>query len=269
MALSQLIALVRANFKATLRDRILHAVCVVAILMLVMVPTFSAFSMRQVQELAVTLALSGVSFVLLILTLLLGSTSVWRDVERRYTSTLLPLPITRATYLLGRYCSAALFITAAGLVLGAAAGMVIALVAHQYPSEVPLAWGGILLALVADIFKYLLLASIALLLSTVSTSFFLPFFGSTAIYLAGSASQEVYEYVSGQYGIEIPPLALGAIKGAYWLLPNFSAFNFKVQAVYGLAVSKAAIVFPLLYGVVYCAITLTLAVWFFSRRQLP
>jgi ABC-type transport system involved in multi-copper enzyme maturation permease subunit len=267
--LSQLAALVRANFKAILRDRILHAVGVVAVLMLVMVPTFSTFSMRQVQELAVSLALSGVSFVLLVLTLLLGSTSVWRDIERRYTATLLPLPITRATYLLGRFFAAALFIVAAGLLLGVAAGLVIALVAHQYPSDVPLAWGCIVLALAADILKYLLLAGIALLLSAVSTSFFLPFFGATAIYLAGSASQEVYEYVSGQYGAEIKPLALAAIKGAYWLLPNFAAFNFKVQAVYALAVSRAEIIFPLGYGLIYGAIILTLAVWAFARRQLP
>lgn len=266
---SQLIALIVANFKATLRDRILHAICIIALLMLVMVPTLSTFSMRQVQELAVSLSLSGVSFVLLILTLLLGSTSIWRDIERRYTAALLPLPLGRGTYLAGRFCGAALFIVAAGLILGAAATAVIALAAVQYPSEVPLAWGTIVLALAADIVKYLLLASIVLLLSTVSTSFFLPFFGATAIYLAGSASQEVYEYVSGQYGAEIHPLSLAAIKGVYWLLPNFAAFNFKVQAVYALPVRQTEMILPLTYGVLYGAIMFTLAVWVFARRQLP
>lgn len=265
----QLATLIWANFKATLRDHVLHAVCLVAVLILVLIPTFSSFSMRQVQELAVSLSLSVVSFVLLVLTLLLGSTSIWRDIERRYTAALLPLPLTRGTYLAGRFCGVALFIIAAGLVLGAAAVVVITLAAAQFPSDVSVAWGNIMLALGADIIKYLLLASIVLLLSTISTSFFLPFFGATAIYLAGSTSQEVYEYVSGQYGVGLNPLSLAAIKGAYWLLPNFAAFNFKVQAVYALNISPMAILFSLVYGIIYGALMLTLAVWAFARRELP
>jgi hypothetical protein len=115
----------------------------------------------------------------------------------------------------------------------------------------------------------MLLAAVAVLLSAVSTSFFLPFFGTLAIYLAGSASQEVYEYVTGQYVDEISTMALSAIKVVYYLLPNFAAFNFKVHAVYALPITGEAILLPLGYAVTYTGILLTLAVWIFSRRQLP
>ncbi len=252
-----------------LRDRILYAVLGVAAFMLFMVPALSSFSMRQVQELAITLSLSTISAVLLVVTLLLGSSSIWRDIERRHTASILTLPISRESYLLAKFLSVGLFIILTGVVLALASAGMIALAATQYPSDLPIAWVNILVAIGADILKYLLLASLAVLFSAVSTSFFLPFFVTLAIYMAGSASQEVYEYVSGQFASQIDPLQVNAIKAIYYLLPNFSAFNFKVHAVYALPVSAQAILFLLVYAIIYAGIALSAAIWVFNRRELP
>src|SRR5512137_1735422 len=231
--------LVKQNLRGILRDRMLHAVLGVGLAMLLLVPSLSTFSMRQVQELAVTLSLSAISAVLLVVTLLLGSSSVWRDIEKRYTASVLTLPIPRAAFLLGKFCSLACFLLACGVILGLFAALVIALAAAQYPSPEPVAWGNITVCIGAAILKYVLLGSLALLLSSLSTSFFLPFFGTVAIFFAGSASQEVYEYVTGAFGEKIHPLSVGAIKGTYYLLPNFAAFDYQVHAVYGLPLPTA------------------------------
>jgi len=266
---NQTISLCRANLWMLLRDRILYAVFGVAVVMLFMVPAFSSFSMRQVQELAITLSLSTISIVLLVVTLLLGSSSIWRDVERRNTASILALPISRDSYLLAKFFSIGIFIIATGVVLSVASAIMIALAATQYPSVLPISWGNIALAICADIVKYLLLAAVAIFFSAISTSFFLPFFVTLAIYMAGSASQEVYEYVSGQFSQQIDPVQVAVIKGVYYLLPNFAAFNFKVHAVYALPVSAKAIFFPFGYAVVYGGIVLGAAIWAFNRRELP
>jgi len=252
-----------------LRDRILYAVLGVATFMLCMVPALSSFSMRQVQELSITLSLSTISAVLLVVTLLLGSSSIWRDIERRHIATVLALPISRDCYLLAKFFSIGAFIILTGVVLALTSTAMIALAATQYPSDLPLAWGNILLAIGVDILKYLLLAALAVLFSAVSTSFFLPFFVTLAIFLAGSASQEVYEYVSGQLAPQIAPFQVQVIKAVYYLLPNFSAFNFKVHAVYALPVSAEAILFPLGYALIYGGVVLGTAIWAFNRRELP
>lgn len=267
--LSQAFTLCRANIWMFLRDRILYAVLGVAVVMLIMVPSLSTFSMRQVQELAITLSLSTVSFVLLIVTLLLGSSSVWRDIERRHTASILTLPISRDSYLLAKFLSISFFIILTGVVLAVASAVMITLAAAQFPSDIPIAWGNVLLAIGADIAKYILLASLAVLFSAVSTSFFLPFFATLAIYLTGSASQEVYEYVTGQFAAQMEPLQINAIKTVYYLLPNFAAFDFKVHAIYALSVNAQAIWFPLGYAVVYAGICLGAAIWAFNRRELP
>lgn len=264
-----LFALIASNLRMILRDRILHGVAGVALIMLFLVPAFSSFSMRQVQEVSVTLSLSTNSLMLLVVTLLLATSSIWRDVERRYTSSVLTLPISRLTYLLAKYCSIVIFIALCGIILLVMTVVVVNISSLKYPSELPIAWGTISLAIAADVIKCFLLTGVAILLSAVSTSFFLPFFGSLAIYLAGSASQEVFEYVTGQFGKDLSEVSIALVKAVYYFLPNFSAFNFKVHAVYALPVTADLLFFPAVYFFVYTCILLGLAIWAFNRRELP
>lgn len=257
------------NLRWIVRDRVLQALLAIAFLLLVLVPAFSSFSMRQVQELSITLSLSFISFILLVLATLLGASSVWRDIEKRYTASVLPLPQGRGVYLFGKFLAIAFFIVVCASVLGVVAVVAISLGAAQYPSATPIQWPKIFLAIGADCCKYILLAAIALLFSTISTSFFLPFFGTISVYLAGSASQEVFEYVSGEYGKKIASAALFSIKAVYYLIPNFGAFNFKLQAIYPIPLSLAGLGYTAAYFCVYSALILSLAAWFFSRREFP
>lgn len=254
--------------KTAKRDKLLHAIALVGLLLLLMVPVFSLFSMRQVQELSVTIATSALSMILLVVTLLTGSSSIWRDVERKYTSSLLGLPLSKQSYVLGKYLGIAAIVSVVALLLGAVSLVAIKIAASQYKSDLPLLWGTLVVAMGYDLLKYLLLLAFALLFSAVSTSFYFPFFSTLAVYMAGTASQEVYEYISGSYGEKIEPSVLFLLKGLYYLLPNFSAFNLKVYAIYSLPLSLGTLAFTMLYFVVYTLIILSLSVWSFSRREL-
>ncbi len=267
--LSSVSILVSTFLRAILRDRVLHAVMGVAVVMLLLVPFLSSFSMRQVQELAITLSLSCVSVVLLVSTVLLGSASVWRDVERRFTTSLLTLPYSRAVYLVGKYLSIALFLLISTLLLGVCSAIVVKFAAIRYPSEIPIHWVNILMDLYSGLLKCLVLAAFTLLLSSLSTSFYLPFFGAIAIYFCGNASQEVYEYVNGAFGADFSPLAKQMVTGAYYILPNLSAFDFQIHAVYGLPIDMLDWLWLTCYAMIYSCILLGIAVFAFGRRQLP
>ena len=255
------------TLRSILRDRVLHALLSVALLMFLLVPAFSLFSMRQVQELSITLSLSCTSFILLILSTLLGASSIWRDIERRYTASILGLPVSRAGYLLGKFFGITLFIAACTALFAVVSVVVIKIGAAQYPADISVRWENVLLAIGADGLKYVLVAAVALLFSSLSTSFFLPVFGTLAIYFAGSASQEVIAYVSGEFGRQISPVAKGFIQLVYYLLPNLSAFDLKVEAIYALPLSASGLLLTFLYFLVYTGTLLSLAVWNFSRRE--
>ncbi len=260
--------LLTVNLRWILRDRIFQALLAVSLLLIMLVPVISALSMRQNQELAVTLSLSFVSLILLVFSLLLGSTMVWRDIERRYTFAVLSLPTERGTYLLAKFCSVALFLAASALVAGACSAFAIWVSAVKYPSPTPVQWQMIALAIFMDFLKYTLLAAVAFLVTTVSTSFFMPFFTALAAFLAGSASQEVYEFIGSTAGARMPAVSRAAVRLVYFIIPNFGAFDFKLQAVYPIPFDAVQFLYTCGYFLICATLILALAVWIFSRREL-
>jgi ABC-type transport system involved in multi-copper enzyme maturation permease subunit len=260
--------LLEATLKGFIRDRLFQFLLVCALFIFLIIPALSLFSMRQVQELSVTLSLSAISIILLILTVILGSTSVWRDLDRRYLASILGLPISRTSYILGKFFGIVLFIMTGCILLGLVATAVIALVSVQHPSDIPVRWFQIWLAILLDGLKYILVAAVALLFSSLSTSFYFPFIATLVIYFCGSASQEVYEYIISDYGKTLSVVTHTVISAIYYCIPNFAAFDFKVQAVYLLPVSVQGFLFTGAYFLIYTSIILMIAVWAFNKREL-
>lgn len=259
----------RLSLASLLRDRLLYLLCSLALLALVIVPAFSMFSLRQVQELSITLSLSALSLLLLTTTILTGSSSIWRDVERRYTSSALGLPVSRASFVLAKFSAISLLLALLTVAVGVGGSLAILVSVELYPADIPVSWGNLALAAAFNCLKYVMLLSLAFLFSAVSTSFYFPFLATFAVFLAGSATQEVFELVQGEYGSKIAPFSKAAIEGCYYVLPNFSAFDLGAHAIYALPLAPAQLLLTLLYFVCYTGIVLSLAVWSFSRRELP
>ena len=255
------------TLKGIFRDRVFQGIMVTACAFL-LIPSIASLSMRQVTELSLTLSLSLISFIMLLLSVFLGGTSLWKDIERRYTYSVLGLPLSRQSYLLGRFGGTALFVILAAVVLGIAACAVVGFTSATYPPDRPIVWGTMVLCILFDALKYILLIAVAFLFSTVSTSFFLPVFGTIATFLAGGVTQQVYEYINSPASKNLSSAVKMIASGLYYLLPNFSAFDLKVNAIYGLPVSAAGLFLTLAYFVVYVGILLSLAAAIFLRREM-
>jgi ABC-type transport system involved in multi-copper enzyme maturation permease subunit len=102
----------------------------------------------------------------------------------------------------------------------------------------------------------------------VSTSFFLPVFGTISTFLVGNASQQVYDFVNSPAAAKLSPFVKQAASILYYILPNFSAFDLKVNAIYGITVSTQGLLLTLVYCAVYMLIVLSAASLIFSRREL-
>lgn len=260
-------AIIKITFKGIFRDRVFQGIMMTACAFLA-IPGIASLSMRQVTELSLTLSLSLMSFILLLLSVFLGGTSLWKDIERRYTFSVLGLPLSRQSYLLGRFGGTALFVVVAAMVLGAAACVVVAFTAGMYPPDRPVVWSAMTLCILFDSLKYILLIAVAFLFSTVSTSFFLPVFGTIATFLAGGVTQQVYEYIHSPASKNLSPLVKQIATGLYYLLPNFSAFDLKVNAIYGLPVPANGFFLTVAYFVVYVGLLLSFSAAIFSRREM-
>jgi Cu-processing system permease protein len=260
-------SIISITLKGIFRDRVFQGIMVTACAFL-LIPGIASLSMRQVAELSLTLSLSLISFIMLLLSVFLGGTSLWKDIERRYTFSVLGLPLSRQSYLLGRFAGTALFVLLAAVVLGVAAYAVVAFTSGLHPPDRPVVWGTMALCILFDALKYILLIAVAFLFSTVSTSFFLPVFGTIATFLAGGVTQQVYEYIHSPASQKLSPFLKQMATGVYFLLPNFSAFDLKVTAIYGLPVPGTGLLMTLAYFVVYVGILLSVAAAIFSRREM-
>lgn len=255
------------TLRGIFRDRVFQGILTSSLVFL-MIPSISTLSMRQVTELSLTLCLSLVSFMLLSLSVFLGGVSLWKDMERRYTHNVLTLPMSRTRYLLGRFAGISIFLLLTAALLGLLTFLLVFFVSLGYPPDRPVVSVNILAAVGFDALKCILLVAFAMLFSSVSTSFFLPIFGTIAIFLVGGASQQAYDYVHSSAGQMLYPLVRQVASALYYILPNFSAFDLKVNAIYALQLDLTGLGLTMGYFVVYTTLALTIAVLIFTRREL-
>lgn len=259
--------IIRITLIGIFRDRVFQGIMVTACAFL-LIPVIASLSMRQVTELSLTLSLSLISFILLLLAVFLGGTSIWKDIERRYTFSVLGLPLSRQSYLLGRFGGTALFVLLVAVFLGVAAYAVVLYASTLYPSEKPIVWSNMAACILFDALKYILLIAVAFLFSTVSTSFFLPVFGTIATFLAGGVTQQVYEFINSPAADKISPFVKQLAIALYYILPNFGAFDLKVSSIYNLPLDFTGLFFTAAYFVVYVGLLLSAAAMLFARREM-
>lgn len=256
------------TLKGIFRDRVFQGIMMLAVIF-PLVPMIASFSMRQVTELAITLTLSLFSFILLLLSVFLGATSIWKDIDHRNAISVLSLPINRTSYLIGRFFGISLFIVIVAILLGFATMMDVKIASSMYPPARPISWEYICLAVTFITFRSILLVAVAMLLSTVSTSFFLPIFGTIIIYITGTTTQQVYDFIHTETGTNsLSPLIINIAMTIYYLLPNLSSFDYKVNAIYNIAPDTNGIFLTFFYFIIYSSILLGCGALLIERREI-
>ena len=264
----QLIAFMVVGLRGGVRDRVLGAMVVVGLILLLTTPVVALFSMRQILALATSYSLSIISLMGLLLTLFIAMSLLARDLEQRQVYTICSLPISRATYLLGKFFGFAILLFLAVAILGCfAAGALFAL-ERIHPAERAFAWGGYFIGLWFQYWVLLIVGAVTILFSTVATSNFLPLALSVGVYLGSYSSEAVRYFIrtaAGQKELGATVKLFGS--AVYWLLPNFSAFDLKAQIIYGVALNARELLLTQLYAVGYLGVLLLLATVAFARRE--
>jgi ABC-type transport system involved in multi-copper enzyme maturation permease subunit len=133
-------------------------------------------------------------------------------------------------------------------------------------------WSSVALAVFFIILQLVLLSAVSFLFASFSSISFITLVLSTVTYIIGHSLTTVKALVespSSVLGLEISPLTVKVVKAAYYLFPNFSLFNIKLQAAHNLPISAAYIGWTLLYGLVYIFLAITLAALIFRKKEFP
>jgi ABC-type transport system involved in multi-copper enzyme maturation permease subunit len=267
--MNKLGAIVGVTFLGGVRDRTLLGIFVLGLLLVLTVPVFSYFSLRQTTEVAAGYSLTVISLIGLLLTVFMGGNLISRDVDRKAIQTVVTLPISRTQYMIGKFLALALLLLVSLVILYLLAAGAILLAALMYPPDQPLHWETYVMVMVFEYVMLLVISAVSVLFNSFATSTFLPMALTIAVYCIGQSTALVKDYLDkAPEAREISPVIAFLAKASYYLFPNLSAFDLKEAFVYSLPVGLEYRAMVLLYGLFYLGAVMCLATFVFGRRDL-
>jgi ABC-type transport system involved in multi-copper enzyme maturation permease subunit len=258
------------TLKGGVRDRTLFGIFILAISLILSIPLLSSFSMRQVAVVACDFSLSITSFIGLLLTIFVGNNLIAKDIDRRSIYTVISLPIKRTEYLLGKFIGLILLLFISIVILSIFSFIAVYATGIIFPQEInfTISWLNFIIANFFIFLKLTIIASVVFLFSTLATSSFLPMALSIIFYFVSESVEEVKAFIETTTGKEkTSTLVIYIAKLAFYIFPNFEAFNFKQHTIYSLSIDYLNLFYLASYSVIYTSIIIIIAILSFQKRE--
>jgi ABC-type transport system involved in multi-copper enzyme maturation permease subunit len=260
------------TFLEGIRNRAFYGISIIALLLLAANLVVAGLFPQEIGKVAVDFALSTVSFAGLLVVLFIGINLVAKDLDRKTIYMVLSRPISRQGYIVGKFFGTASLVVAAVLVLGLFAAASIFFTNMSFPEYFPrFAWGGVVLAMGYAALSLVLLTAVSLFFASFASNSFITLVLTVVVYVIGHSLSDVKSLLEGgaQVATETSGAMVTVVQGAYYLFPNLSLFDLKLQAAHGLLVPAPYLGWVALYGFGYSAFVIALAALVFSRREFP
>lgn len=244
------------TLKLEAREKTLYAIIVFAVLYMLS-SLFLADLVLKELPMVKSFALSGVYFFNAIIAIFLGTTSFFKDVDRKVVYFVLSKPISRAQFLLGKFFGLCLVLL-----------ITTAIFSVGYLSVIAYEHGGFdALGLVAIFMQYLemmLFLAFATFVSTFSSSL-LSIVYTSAVFFAGHV---VSQLTADAKAINIVGIKYYLVEALYYIFPNLEKFDARNFAVHSVATPATSVLLAVAYAAVYIILLLTASVWIFSKKEI-
>jgi len=247
-----------------------HAILVLGILLVGVAFLSASFSPRQPKTVALDVGLSGMRFSLVLFALFWVQELVGREIERRTVMYALSYPVSRASYVLGRYFGILGLLGLAAVMLGLLLWLTVLTVGGTYEQSFRVSLGAPFWSAVFGLWvDAALVASFALWIATLSTVPMLPVALGAAFAVAGKSLGAVIQYLeSGADGdVEFHARFNPLVQTIQWVLPDMSRLDWRDWPMYDLFPGAMTMGLGMVMALAYAAVMLTLAVGTFSRRD--
>jgi Cu-processing system permease protein len=261
------------TFKEGIRNRAIYGITLFALLLFGATALIATMIPREVGKVSVEMALSTISFTGLLIVLFVGINLMAKDLDKRTIYTVLSRPISRSQYIVGKFLGMVLLIvvTMGILSLLAIAAIVILKTLHAgYFTR--FSWPVILLADGLTVLMLIVLSAVSFLFASFASSSFITLVLTIITYIIGqslSGVKALLESPSSEIGYNVSPVTVKMVTAAYYLFPNLSLFDIKLQAAHSLTVSSSFVMWTIVYGLVYITLAITLAALIFRKKEFP
>ncbi|AJF07917.1 hypothetical protein GSUB_05035 [Geoalkalibacter subterraneus] len=263
-------ALAVVTCREGLRDRSLYGILLFLLFTLGLNIAVAGFFMRDLGKVTVDMNLAALSFAGLLIVFFIGINLMAKDIDKKTIHLVLSRPFSRGEYIWGKFVGLVLLVLAALGILLVFSICTVAVVRGLYPDYFGgFTWAIFFWAVFFIAMQLVLLCAIVVFFSAITSSSFVTLIFSMASYLVGISLEEVLFYLKSQSAqeLEISENLLRLLEVVSWLVPNFAAFDFKLEAAHGLGLEWARLGVSCAYGLTYVVVLLTLAAMLFNRRE--
>lgn len=255
-SLPRILAIAKNAFREAVRDRILYNLILFVLLITASAVFLGEMSAGQEARVIVNLGLSAMLVFGTFISIFVGVSLVWKEIEKRTVYSIFSKPVGRGEFIVGKYIGLCMTLLVNVAVMGI--GVTLALL---YVGGGRLA-GSIWFAILLIFFELTILTAVAILFSSFSTP-------------ALSALLTFLVFVIGHFSASLRDMAQEIGSNAavvffdviYYLLPNLSHFSFIAETSNGMTPPVQMLGGGFVYALVFDVILLTLTVTIFSRRN--
>jgi ABC-type transport system involved in multi-copper enzyme maturation permease subunit len=250
------------TFREAIRNKVLYSLLFFALLVIVGSLAFGALSVHEEARLTTDLGLGGMSLFSVIIAIFVGVNLVYKELERKTIYSLIPKPVHRFQFVLGKFIGMILTLAIQVIIMTA----VLMIVLKIQDAAV----GGPLIKMICLIFiELFVITAVAVFFSSFSSPFLSGLF-TVGIFLVGRSIPDI-KLIAEK--VKSPGLSL-FLKGVVWIMPNLRYFYITGSELGGQHLSIHG-TFPdwtyvgsaSLYAILYTAIVLIFGIALFSRRD--
>lgn len=249
------LAIGRVSFQEIIRDKVLYNVLLCAVFLLSLGFLASQLTFARPDRVILDFGISAIGISTGLIAVLIGSSCLGREFDRRTYHVVLSRPITRVQFVIGKFCGLSGVLALNGGLL-AAAFLLIYLLSGGATSAT------LLLAILLLIAQSLLLAAFALFFSSFTTTSLAAVF-TIGLYLIGTNVSTLRHLALKLES----PAARGLLEAVAVVLPNFELFNQGTKVTYHLPLGGTFVLGSFAYALVMVSLSVLGAGLLANRRE--
>ncbi len=244
------------TFKEVIRDRILYALLLFAILLIGLSLALGQLSFAEQARISANFGLSAIHICAVALAIFIGSNLVYKEIDKKTILTILVRPISRLQFILGKALGLTLLILT--MMAGLAGILILVFLGLGQPVDERL-----LIVLAGLLGESLILLGVTLVFSMITKPLLVVCF-SAGVFLIGHWQQSLQYFAGKESG--------GSLKPVAWLvkhfLPDLERVNWKDLVLYDQPLEIGARLTSLGYAFAWFAFCVCVATLIFKRKDV-
>lgn len=244
------------TFKEVIRDRILYGLFVFAILIIGMSLALGQLSFAEQTRITLDFGLMAIHLSAAGIAIFVGSTLVFKELEKQTVLTVLVRPLSRTQFILGKFLGLILVILSVMFGLALILGGIFFFIEHTVTTQ-------FLIALVGILLEAICLLSFALLFSVFTRPISVVIF-TLGIFMIGHWLPSLRYFGEKRPGSMVD----WTYRLLKYVLPDFEVLNWKSLVIYGDPLQGSVLARAIVYALLWIAFLMALTAALFERKDL-